>query len=580
PFVEDSIIERIDGSGFNRDADGRLILFDNQVQIIDDKLIYRQDPQSGVFVAFANNPWPQPTANDKGNFKFSDEERFPLHEIERGPDGKPVLDKDGLQMWKPRDLHLGMTTVFEAAVAAKNAAEFWSGRNVDWGKVHAGILPINSHAFIDFNAFYSPSADGLFFGVVPHRLPGRTEIKMFEMGTSWEVAAHESGHAVQAAIKPNRNFLDIGYRTWGESFGDQIEMWASLRDRRRARALLDATNGDLNQSNALTRLGEVLGSLTGEDACLRDAFHDKRVSNTTPEPHDRSEVLTGAAYKFFLLVYVGLRGDHHMGAEGALETAGDIMGTFLLRSADYTPENNMTLEDVSKAYLKVDKEFFGSSYRSLLVDEFTRRELFNAHSLNDWLAHEAAMPNIRLPRRISEKAVDDMLQASLDKLGIGPAFGLKLQSITGETGFGQTIVRVQLTEGRDSDAVPLDNHGILVFRTDGTLADYHGPLASDDGSQMRLQAQVEARSLVDRAKQLTLDHRGAGLSIARRPDGEMTVEARVMRSKGFYCWVDVFTLENAQGERREIITPHVPRKIGGFQPSGVQILTANDLVER
>jgi hypothetical protein len=35
-------------------------------------------------------------------------ERFPKHEIERDSAGKPVLDKNGLQAWKPRDIHRGM----------------------------------------------------------------------------------------------------------------------------------------------------------------------------------------------------------------------------------------------------------------------------------------------------------------------------------------------------------------------------------------------------------------------------------------------------------------------------------------
>jgi hypothetical protein len=305
PFVGASNIGRIDGSGFNRDADGRPILFNKQASIGDEAVVYREDAQTGDFVEFATNPWPQPTSNEKGNFKFPNEERFPRHEIERGPDGKPLLNKDGLQMWKPRDLHLGMTTAFEAANAAKDAAEFWSGRNIDWGE--NGVLPINSHAFIDFNAFFSPSAKGVFFGVVPYRLPGQTEVKIFEMGTSWEVAAHDAGHALHGTLKPNRVWSDDGYKAWDESFGDQLEMWVSLRDEGRVRSLLADTNGDLNRSNALTKLGEALGALIGEDTSLRDAFHDKKVSDTSSESHDRSEVLTGVAYKLFLLVYDGLK---------------------------------------------------------------------------------------------------------------------------------------------------------------------------------------------------------------------------------------------------------------------------------
>lgn len=576
PFVGASNVERINGSGFNRDAEGRLILFNRWVRIIDESVIYRQETDTSDFLAFANNPWPQPTANDKDNFKFSDEERFPLHEIERGPDGKPVLDNDGLQVWKPRDLHLGMTTAFEAANAARSAAESWAGRSIEWGT--NGVLDMNSHAFIDFNAFYSPTANQLFFGVVPHRLPGRTEVNMFEMATSWEVAAHESGHALQGELKPNRNWIDTGFRTWSESFSDQLEMWASLRDRRRANSLLADTNGDLNQSNNLTKLAEVLGSLIGEDESLRDCFHNLKVSDTSTEVHDRSQVLTGAAYKFFVALFTSLKSQGlGRGELEALQEAGDIMGTFLTHSVAYTPENSMTLEDVAKAYLKVDKEHFGGRYRNWLVNEFTNRELFDAGSVNEWLVHEAAVPDLRLPRRTSENQINKFLQSVLDELGIGPAFGLKLQSVTRETRFGQTLVRVQLTEGRGEDAVPFENHGILVFRADGTLADYYSPLPNDDSAQMHLQSQSEAQSLVAVGRRLNLHQRGAPMSITRRQDGQLTVEARIMRSKGFDCWAEVFTLENPHGERREIIVPTVPRKISGLQPSGVQILNAGDL---
>jgi hypothetical protein len=67
------------------------------------------------------------------------------------------------------------------------------------------------------------------------------------------------------------------------------------------------------------------------------------------------------------------------------------------------------------------------------------------------------------------------------------------------------------------------------------------------------------------------------MSITRRPDGQLTVEARILRSKGFDCWAEVFTLENPNGERREIIVPTVPRKFSGLQPSRVRILNAEDL---
>src|SRR5262249_51539802 len=177
-------------------------------------------------------------------------------------------------------------------------------------------------------------------------------------------------------------------------------------------------------------------ALGGAGTGLRDAFHDKKVSDTSSEEHDRSEVLTGAAYKLFLTVYSGLKSEHGVEEQEALRKAGEIMGTVLTRAADFTPENKTTLEDVARAYVKVDKEFFDSRYHAMLVEEFTRRELFDADSLNEWLAHEAATPPLYISRRPSNEQVEWMLQSNLDRLGIGPDFGLKLLSVTQDNHFG------------------------------------------------------------------------------------------------------------------------------------------------
>jgi hypothetical protein len=196
----------------------------------------------------------------------------------------------------------------------------------------------------------------------------------------------------------------------------------------------------------------------------------------------------------------------------------------------------------------------------VLVEEFTRREIFDADSVTEWLAHEAAVPDLRLPRRWPNDKVEAVIQANLDRLGIGPDFGLKLQNVTQEHRLGQTIVRVQLTQGRGEGATPLDNHGLLVFRWNGTLADYHAPIPPAEHASLlpEVFAQVQAMRMIGQAKQLSLDQRGAPLSIVRRPDGQLTVETRVMRGEGLNAYMEVFTLDNPKGERREILIPPVP----------------------
>src|SRR6266446_1966328 len=103
-------------------------------------------------------------------------------------------------------------------------------------------------------------------------------------------------------------------------------MWTSLRDPGRVRALLTETSGHLATSNALTRLAEVFAVLVGEGTGLRDAFHDKKVSDTSDEVHDRSEVLTGGLYRVFVSIYDELKRQNR---ERAVEEAGAILGTFL-----------------------------------------------------------------------------------------------------------------------------------------------------------------------------------------------------------------------------------------------------------
>jgi len=84
------------------------------------------------------------------------------------------------------------------------------------------------------------------------------------------------------------------------------------------------------------------------------------------------------------------------------------------------------------------------------------------------------------------------------------------------------------------------------------------PSAERASLQPELFSQAHAKTAIGRAKQLRLDQRGAPLAIVRRADGQLTVEARVMRGAGLNAYMEVYTLETPQGERREIGVPPVP----------------------
>jgi hypothetical protein len=569
PFVKPANVEWIDLADFDHgNGFGPTRLSGPRVRIEDESVISRLDPYTLDYQGpFAENPWPEPTTNRPGIFVF-DEPRFPLLNEERGPDGQILLDQNGLQIWAKNDLHVGMTTAFEAANWVLHAAERWAGRGIPWGI--NGRLEIEPHAFYsglpEVCGFYSPSAKSIFLSVFPYRLPGDQQTKVFESATSWEVDAHESGHALHHALKPNIDQTDLGFNTWGESFADQTEMWSSLEDPGRARALLQEVDGNLYRANSLTRFGEFFASLFGEGTAARNAFHNKTVSTTDDEVHDRSEVLTGAAYKIFYRVFLDLT-QRGMSDFDALQQAGNIMGIFLMRSTDHTPEETVTLEDVGKAYLKVDKEYFGGRYHDILANEFRFREIFDDSSLAEFDAHEADLPQLTVQQR-NPLAVRQLIQDNLDKLEIGPGFGLMLQGWTVDPE-GRQIVRVQLTLGRGDDAQRLDNHGILVFRPDGSLMDYHSPLPSGLSPALALQR-------IHQAEQLGLDRHGAPLAITQAADGQIQVEARMLQGTGIHSFQQVFSFDHPNGQRRTL---------GGFEtnelkallPKGAVIVTAEDL---
>jgi len=225
----------------------------------------------------------------------------------------------------------------------------------------------------------------------------------------------------------------------------------------------------------------------------------------------------------------------------------------------------MTLDDVVKAYLKVDKELFAGLYHDTLVREFVQRELLDDKALQDWLAHEEGLPGLWLANWSTDRDIANFVDQYQDSLGTGPDFGLKLQSVTRLSGAaqGRIVVRVQLTQGRGEDATLLDNHGVLVFRANGDLADYHPPIPGTQGTGTGpdVSLTMQAATAIGRARQARLHLNGVPLSLVRKADGTLSVEARVLRGEGLNAYVEVLTPENPSGERHELLhSPLSPKQ--------------------
>lgn len=563
PMVQAAHVEQLAKSVFQLGNDGNPTgLVGPKVKMVESPVI-AQMSDLGNLTPFATNPWSLPAPGADGSFEFAGEERFPKHQTELGADGKVLKNPAGLQVWKPRAEHLAQATAFEAANTVHGLSEQWAGQPISWGQ--NGQLAIDAHSFIGVNANYSPLDRSLKFGVVPYQT-AEGEVRLFEMASSWEVVAHESGHAVQDVLKPHKGLVDLGYRQWGESFGDQLSMWGGLQDPERVAKLLEETGGDFSKSNALSRIAEAYGTLNGtQDGALRDAVNTLKVSDTSTQFHERSEVLTGAAYKVFQGVFEGLKQEGRSPAE-ALREAGNVMGTFLMRTTQHTPENAMSLEDVGKAYLKVDQEYFGGKYRGLLEGELTARGILTPASLKAFAAHEAMTPRLVLTDR-SREGISQLLKDHQEQLNLGGGFGGKLTSFHTDDR-GQTVVRFQLERA----GAVANNHAVMVFRADGSLMDYQNPMPAS-------LEPAKAAALLDQARSLGL-HRQGTLQLVATAEGGFTVQAVREERRGSDPHLQVFTLENPRGARAEYF--HVERArehvvSPALLPKGSRILSAAEL---
>lgn len=468
---------------------------------------------------FAKNGWvalPQPKPGAVG-FAFVDESGEQELERQRGANGKLALDEKGREVWtRPAGLHAAQSVAFSVLNEVHRAASEWAGRNVPWG--NGGQLEVFPHDFIGLNAYFAPWDRSLRMGISVFR--DGDALKTLETATSRDILAHEAGHAIHHALKPNEKTAltpsGQGFGQWGESFGDQMALWMSLRDPERARQLVEslprdaAGKLDLSQSNRLSRIGELFGRALGKgEAPLRDAVNDFAMGDKVDEVHEKSEVLTGAAYRVFGAVFERLRSAMPEGPESAaadvkaLRAAADVMGTLLVRATEHTPENFMSLHDVAKAYLTVDRECFGGAYGQLLRDEFLRRGLLRPEQLDALAAHETQIrqlgtrlrlePGLDVGSTEGKEALSALLTRSGAELGVAAPFGLELQSAE-RASDGRTVVRVQLVyrtpgaDGAEGTTTPVGNHGILVFRADGSLADYHGPFVEGLSSSAAEQA--------------------------------------------------------------------------------------------
>lgn len=277
------------------------------------------------------------------------------------------------------------------------------------------------------NAFYDRGSRSLqFFWFRSARDPGRTIFTSH----SQDIVAHETAHAVLDGIAP-----DLYHATLPQSLAihegvaDLAALLVSFRSRALTGAVLDATGGSIQESNAFNSIAAEFGQeLDATRGYLRSLLNLKAFDpeewqeGVDPSsPHDVSQVLSGALYTVMVQLHESLKTEmaterlrettvvepaeaaaqlRKQGVEPerapraagekdperlkearravsgkALFVGAERLKRTLVRGLDYLPPGEVTFADLGRAMLAADQASHptSASQREWIADEFRRR---------------------------------------------------------------------------------------------------------------------------------------------------------------------------------------------------------------
>lgn len=254
--------------------------------------------------------------------------------------------------WSARESALQAVIAFEACCGPLKA---WQG------KPPRQSLLLEPDAGTELNAYYDRRAISFF----DSQVGGKT----FYSGASQDVVAHETGHAILDALRPdlwNASMTEVS--AFHEGFGDCIALVTALADQPNRVALLKA-DPKLKGSNSVETLVEALAGAIGTSfgptlngAAPRRAFNDFRwqLPNTLPndgtgdvlinEIHSLGQLLAGTFYRTIRGIFARTSGNE-AGLWQATRVATWLLTNAILRA----PVRPRYFQAVGRAMLAVDE---------------------------------------------------------------------------------------------------------------------------------------------------------------------------------------------------------------------------------
>jgi hypothetical protein len=269
------------------------------------------------------------------------------------------------------------------------------GRELQWA-FEGGQLMVIPRAGEWANAFYERESHSLqlfFFDTSAGRV---------YTSLSRDIVAHETGHAVLDGVAPALyHAVTPQSLALHEAVADMTALFLSLESRNLVDAVLRDTKGSIQESTAFNSIAEEFGRALDEQGhkhYLRNLNNDKTLDPNDDsvddlgrpnrverdEPHDLSEVLSGALYRVLMRVHdTTIRRFVDQGMEGlaasgkALGITGRRLRRMYLRALDYLPPGEISFADYGRAILAADQASHpqDGQERRWIREEFVRRRM-------------------------------------------------------------------------------------------------------------------------------------------------------------------------------------------------------------
>lgn len=300
------------------------------------------------------------------------------------------------------------------------------------------VLRAYPRAGEDLNAYYDRQSLKFFYA----RKRGTSEV-IFTVNSS-DIVAHELGHAVLDAIRPDFwSVASMEIEAFHEAFADITAMVTAMQFEDLLDKVLADTKGNLNQSNSLSRLAEEVGIAVYELTrgatlpwALRDAVNtfkyvppetlpteapDNKLSN---ECHSFGRVFMGIWYDIMVGMYEQEK-SKGVDQKTALKTARDTAFRYLLKATARAPRVPRYHEAVATVMMNIDTQE-GNTYQGVLRACFSNKgiRLKNIKMLTDMTADDVEgaydlvrYGNTAVVRDQKTMRVSHILSAKKDSVG-------------------------------------------------------------------------------------------------------------------------------------------------------------------